>query len=381
MSRGLVAAGAVIAAGALAIAGLAAIGSAPSTTTSTAAGITGWTGRVDDISVSDKAAMTPDDAPAVALVSRAATAAGSQAYSGSAVSVERGARVVTQIVHIPGRGTILRAEGASKSTFAPDGRSGSFADVGRVLTLLAVNYRVLRQADLDTQVAGRTADAVVAVDAEGRVAARYWLDHATGLLLRRELVTRAGAVWSSTAFSHLSLGVPVDTAVPAQTTDVWGTPLAASGLASARAGGCPCPETLPGGFTLVDTRTSRPGTIAPSAVVHQMFSDGVVTVSLFSMPGALADSDAPGLTTRGFASATVGSTPVWVRGGTRAQSTYTVVWGSSGQVLTLVTDDSADPSAVGTAIVGALASTSPTSDTSFWSRVSRGLHRLLGRST
>ena len=118
MSRGLVAAGAVIAAGALAIAGLAAIGSAPSTTTSTTAGITGWTGRVDDISVSDKAAMTPDDAPAVALVSRAATAAGSQAYSGSAVSVERGARVVTQIVHIPGRGTILRAEGASKSTFA-----------------------------------------------------------------------------------------------------------------------------------------------------------------------------------------------------------------------------------------------------------------------
>lgn len=378
MSRVIVAAAALAGAGALALCGLAAIGTAAGS--DDLAG-PGWVGRVDAVSVSDKAAMTPDDGSAVALLAKSATAAGAVAYVGRAVSWQRGTTTRTEIVHVPGRGTLVRAAGApaSSARLMAEGRSGSFADAGRVLALLRVNYRVLREADLDTTVAGRAADAVLAVDASGEVAARYWIDHRTGLLLRRELVDEHGTVWSRTSFTALSLGVPHGTAMPAASAaDAWGAALDSTGLDTARASGCPCPDSLPGGLALLETRTAKAGAVAESPVVHQLFSDGLVTASLFAMPGALSGADASGLTSRGFHQASLGGQKAWVRGGTGSVPAYTAVWTSRGEVLTLVTDDAADPTATAALVVDALPPTTATDPGSFWDRVVRGWKHLTG---
>ena len=378
MSRRLVAAAAVTGVGVLALCGLAAIGS---TVGADDLSGPGWVGRVDAVSVSDKAAMTPDDGSAVALLARSAAAAGAVAYAGRSVSWQRGTTTRTDIVHLPGRGTLVREAGAPVSTarLMAEGRSGSFADAGRVLALLRVNYRVLREADLDTTVAGRVADAVLAVDGSGAVAARYWLDDKTGLLLRRELVDSSGAVWSRTSFIALHLGAPSGVTMPVTTAvDAWGEALDSTGLTSARASGCPCPDSLPGGLSLLETRTAKAGAVAPSPVVHQLFSDGLVTASLFAMPGALGSGDASGLVSRGFQQVSLGGQSAWTRGGTGAQPAYTVVWSSHGEVLTLVTDDASDPAATATLVVDALPPTTVAQPGSFWDRVVRGWHHLVG---
>jgi hypothetical protein len=378
VSRRLVAAAAVTGAGVLALCGLAAIGSSDGTDTLSGPS---WVGHVDAVSVSDKAAMTPDDGSAVDLLARSAAAAAAVAYSGRAVSWQRGVTTRTEIVRLPGRGTLVREAGspASDAHLMAEGRSGTFADAGRVLALLRVNYRVLREADLDTTVAGRTADAVVAVDGSGAVAARYWLDHATGLLLRRELVASTGAVWSRTAFTTLRLGAPRGVTMPsAPAADAWGAALDSAGLSSARVSGCPCPDSLPGGLSLLETRTAKAGAVAASPVVHQLFSDGLVTASLFAMPGALGAADESGLVSRGFRQSSLGGATAWTRGGTGAQPAYTVVWSTHGEVLTLVTDDAADPAATATMVVDALPPTAVSSPGSFWDRVVRGWQHVTG---
>jgi sigma-E factor negative regulatory protein RseB len=380
--RALVAVGTVTGAGALVVAGLAVLGSAPDPTL-TADGVSGWTGRIDPAQVSDRAAMTPDDDVAVRLLARSAKAAGTVAYSGRAVTMTRSRTTTVELTHIPGSGTISLTVGApaTAARFAPDGRSGSFADDGRPLTLLRDNYRVLREAALDTSVAGRPAEAIVAVDADGTVDARYWLDTATGLLLRKELLDPAGAVRSRTGFVLLHLGVPAGTVVPAASPDPWTEPLSAAGLAAARTSGCACPESLPGGLLLLDARQAPAGSVSATPVVHQLFSDGVTTVSLFSISGGLSTADADGLTARGFHRQVLSGYDAWVRGGTADEPTVTVVWACHDDVLTLVTADAEDPLATAGAVVAALPPEPDAQDSSLLSRVARGWHRLTGGSS
>ena len=68
------------------------------------------------------------------------------------------------------------------------------------LSLLTKAY-TLRAGEVDV-VAGRNAQQVMAIrpDPDGSVAARFWLDEATGLLLRRELLDPQGSVTHSSVF-------------------------------------------------------------------------------------------------------------------------------------------------------------------------------------
>jgi sigma-E factor negative regulatory protein RseB len=374
----LAAAGAVAGLGLLVVAALAALGSTDMTTGS--ADWSGWTGRVDTASMADRAAMTPDDAVAVALLARSARAASTIAYVGRAVSWNSSGTVTTDLTHLPGRGTIARRAGApaSQATFAAEGRSGSFADDGRPLALLRDNYRVLREADLDQRVAGRPADAVVAVSADGVLEARYWIDRATGLLLRKELLDAKGLVRQRTAFDTIRIGVPSGTQIPEEAADAWSRQLDATGLATARRAGCACPDSLPGGLQLLDTSEAPAGAVSTTPVVHQLFSDGLTTVSLFSLTGDISADDAAGLTARGFALEQLAGYRAWVRGGSAASPTATVVWACRGSVLTLVTDDSGDPIGTASAVVAALPPTPDSSEGSLLARIARGWDRITG---
>lgn len=377
MSRPAVVGLACVGAATLALGTLALLGSEPA---SSAGGWTGWTGRVDPRATADLAAMTADDAVAVTLLARSATAAAALGYAARAQTTQGEKRATADLVHVPGRGTIVTAVSPTPkpATLAPEGRSGTLADDGRVLDLLFVHYRVLRQADLDTTVAGRPANAVVAVTADGDVAARFWLDHATGLLLRKDLLAPGGAVVRTVSLTSVRLGVPESTSIPATTADRFGTVVAADELAAQRAGGCPCPEALPGGLTLVETRLSQAGTVLAVPVVHQVFSDGLETVSLFSAAGLLTDADTADLRADGFApEESVGGT-AWIRSGDG--STWTAVWVSGGQVLTLVVSDAEDPAATAAAVLQALPPVREQGD-SVWSRIARGWDRIFGSGT
>ena len=380
--RAALVAGSVVGLLGLSVAGLAVVGSVPAAS-ATADGWSGWTGRIDTASVSDKAAMTPDDDVAVALLQRSARAASTVAYSGRAVTWTRYGSSTTSITHVPGTGTISLPAGApaTEATLAPDGRSNSFADDGRPLAVLRDNFRVLRQADLDTTVAGRPADAVVAVDADGVLDARYWLDHATGLLLRKELLDPKGLVYSRTGFETFSLGVPTGTVVPAAAQDPWTERLTTASLVTARTHGCACPESLPGGLALLDARRAPAGAVSSSPVVHQLFSDGLTTVSLFSIEGALGAEDAAGLAARGFTRRQLGDHYAWVRGGTPQVPTTTVVWACHDYVLTLVADNAIDPLRTAGAVVAAFPPVPDPQDSSLWARVARGWHRITGGSS
>ncbi len=376
--RALVVLGTVTGVGVLALSSLAVLGSAPST--AEADGWSGWTGRVDTAAVSDRAAMTPDDDVAVALLAKASRAASKVAYSGRAVTVDRTTTTSTDLVHVPGRGTLAVVTGQPQESarFAPDGRSGSFADAGRQLALLKVNYRVLRQADLDMRIAGRPAEAVVAVDADGALAARYWLDRATGLLLRKELVGPSGVAWSRAGFDTISFSAPDADVLPSAAASDWSAPLDAAGLKAARQAGCACPDELPGGLSLVDSRRAAAGTVATEAVVHQLFSDGLESVSLFSLEGRLSSDDADGLRARGFTRTELDGRYAWVRGGDWRSSPATVVWDCGDAVLTLVTDDAQQPLATAAAVLAALPPEPEDEDSSLVGRIVRGWDRLTG---
>jgi sigma-E factor negative regulatory protein RseB len=376
--RLLLAVGAAVGISAVALSGLAALGTDP--TAADADGWTGWTGRVDSSVEADKAAMTPDDASALRLLARSAGAASTVAYAGRVVSRGRAGTVTTDLLHVPGRGTVATTPGqtGTPAQFAPDGRSGSFADDGRPLALLSVNYRVLRDAELDTPVAGRPTDAVVAVDTSGAVAARYWVDRATGLLLRKEIVDSSGRVWSQAGFATFDATPATPSAMPTQAADAWSEPLDSAALGKARQRGCACPESLPGGLTLLDAREAPAGAVASEPVVHQLFSDGLVTVSLFSLEGELTDDDTAGLVARGFTRTELGGWYAWMRGGSAAAPTVTVVWECRGSVLTLVSEDALEPVTLASSVLAALPPAEPDVDSSLAARIARGWQRITG---
>lgn len=381
MSARLLVATGALGAAVLAVCSLAALGGSDSQQSGD--GWAGWTGSVDQTAMSDKDAMTPDDAVAVRLLARSAEASGSVGYSGRVTAEDSTGTVTTTLVHAPGRGTVTTvvSDKLSEPVFAPDGRSGTFADEGRQLNLLRINYRVLRAADLDATVAGRTAEAVVAVNADSAVAARYWLDSETGLLLRKELVDADGSVRVRSGFDTLSLTVDdaaVARAATVQGEDAWGDALDDAGLRAARQAGCDCPDSLPGGLMLVETRRAPAGTVGAVPVVHQLFSDGLVSASLFTLQGSLTDADTEGLKARGFALTDLDGLPAWVRGGQSTSPSATVVWECDDDVLTLVTDDALKPLRLAESVLSALPPTAPAVDDSFLGRVARGWAKVTG---
>jgi sigma-E factor negative regulatory protein RseB len=208
--------------------------------------------------------------------------------------------------------------------------------------------------------------------------ARYWLDEATGLLLRKELLDAQGQVRTRTGFESLTLGVPADVVVPSASQDPWTEKLGESALAAARTQGCACPESLPGGLALLEARRAPAGAVSTVPVVHQLFSDGVATVSLFSITGSISSADADGLVARGFRRLQLGDHDAWVRGGTSSVPTLTVVWAFKGAVLTLVTDDAEDALGTAGSVLAAFPPAPDPGDTAIWSRIVRGWHRLTG---
>ena len=310
---------------------------------------------------------------ALALLAQAAQAARDLTYSGTQYVAtwreDAGSTALVDIRHSPLTGAVVtvpptaagpgRDEEVSVDTTAID---------ERLLEVLASSYALV--VDGDGRCAGRSATVVEARRDDGSAAGRFWLDDASGLVLRREVYDDQGRRLRSSAFLDLELTAAPEPVTPVLVASSSPSPVAVAGrrvgkreLARLRRDGWPLPEELPGGLRLFDARVRDHG--EGRSVLHLAYSDGLSMLSLFSQRGRLGTEPV-----RGFERTEVEGAPVWVRG----SSPERVVWAGGGRVWTLVTDA---PAGVVREAVTALPHDRPPRD-GVMARLGRGLSRLGG---
>lgn len=296
---------------------------------------------------------------ALQLLTEAARAARTRTYTGTQyVSTwhDGGATAeVADVRHTPGSAAIVSVHPtAGQSSDLADSAVVLASDLDlRLLALLTEHYALLPAAD--TTVVGRPAHVVEALRSDGGVAGRFWLDAATGLVLRRESFDAHGRLVRSSAFTTLRIGAEdpaaADAAVPV---------LDRAEVARLQAAGWQIPGELSGDLELFDARLR---VHQGQQVLHLSYSDGLSTLSLFAQHGRLGSAPLPG-----FARQQMAGSTVWVR----AASPERVVWGGGGRVFTLLSD--ASPEAVRSAVRSLPHDRPPR--TGLLARLERGLKRL-----
>ncbi|SDT24631.1 sigma-E factor regulatory protein RseB domain-containing protein [Actinopolymorpha singaporensis] len=325
--------------GLLVVAVVAGILLASALPTGSAAG--GARGARDPRAVPPGSPSAPDDPQAVRLLHRAVAADHTVAYRGTQfVAVWSPAADSSELVdvdNLPGRGTTLTGHGGTSTTFvdrSADARSdGSEASGDHVesLGLLTAAYQLRLAAPGHS--AGRTTDVVEAVRADGAVAARFWLDQRTGLLVRRELYDHDGSLVRANAFVDLDFGpAPAPGGSGEQSARATSRPVADDGAVvevadyprlAGRGWNC-CETRLGTGPALRDVRRSGDG-----ARLHLSYTDGLVSTSVFEQRGEL---DEAGM--RGFTRHTTDAGDVYVKYGLTSYA----VWADNGLVYTAVCD-------------------------------------------
>jgi sigma-E factor negative regulatory protein RseB len=320
------------------------------------------------------AGRSPAAGSARRLLGQAAVASQREAYAGlEVVAGWTQAGPTTSIVHvwhIPGGVTLTQAvapapgwSGKVPHIVLPAASLGAQAMVGtamlgmsqRLVSLLATNYRVMA-AGLG-QVAGRPARIVTARWRGGGLAARFWLDLATALPLRRQTFDAAGQVVSNATFLQVRLGEAAAARLPVAAARAWSGHLASAQLTALRAQGWPLPGPLPGNLALLDARQE---TTENGRIIDLDYSDGLCLVSVFLERGHL-----PARMT-GWSEVVLRGRHVYAD----LSSGQGISWSARGFIFTVV---AAAPAQTVQRVVAALPYTgSP----GFLGRLGRGLHKL-----
>jgi sigma-E factor negative regulatory protein RseB len=304
------------------------------------------------------------------LLQESATACQATSYHGEQVVLwwgpgETSASLV-DVWHQPGQVTLVQATNVPRGKAVGAGSPASPADdpdpdgilgvSNRLLDLLQSNYQIAYVGR--GSAAGRTALMVeVRRPGGGGLAARFWLDAATKLPLRREIFTSGSHMISEDSFVNLQLGAGGLGAVPAPAGGPWGTRLDSATLTALRAKGWPLPAQLPGNLALfAATQTSA----RSRRVIDLSYSDGLAVISLFVQRGELGRP-----------------MPGWRQIGIRGQTVYSIdpaersfAWSSGGFVYTVVADA---PAAVVSQVVAAMPNSARPG---FWDRMAIGFRRL-----
>lgn len=247
--------------------------------------------RLAGPSAATGATLTP--AEAQATMQRAADAAHSVSYSGrqSFLAYRNGGAIVAQVDvdARAGQGSQVKVNSQTgqqlRKEFTPALISSRVVD-DELLDLLEGNYRL--SGTREASVAGRSSTVVTATrDGSNFVAARWWIDDATGIVLWQETYDRNGSVDLSFGFTSVSVSrggsilehLPPRLAVPRTSTS-----LSLSSAADLNASGWSCIRRL-AGLSLVRIRTDRAGN---PGTVHLVYSDGLSAVSVFEQRGRLS---------------------------------------------------------------------------------------------
>jgi hypothetical protein len=312
-------------------------------------------------------AAAPAASAGLRLLRQAATACQQVSYHGVQLVAWWGsdgsATSTVDVWHQPGHGTLAEPAGAPASApdrqAAPLATPGSNADgsldlSGVLLDLMQANYEVRYTGDGDAD--DRPAHIVEVRRPGGSLAARFWLDAATSLPLRRDMFDASARKVSEDAFVSLSVGAAGLAAMPATAASPWSGRLTNSQLAALRDQSWPLPAGLPG-LTLFAAQETT-GSAQP--VVDMSYSDGLAVVSVFVQHGTL-----PGSMT-GWREEKVAGHLVWASG----SGLRSLTWSAQGFEFTLIA--SAPPATV-SQVVAALPRAP---STGFWPRLKRGFHRM-----
>jgi sigma-E factor negative regulatory protein RseB len=215
------------------------------------------------------------------------------------------------------------------TTHGPGSHSATDALDARLFSLLAQHYELRVVGTRLCQ--GRVSRLVEAWrPGAGAVAARFWLDRATGLLLRRDVLDRTGALLRRNELLSVRTNTPVlTTATPPATTAAAprGERLDEVALSDLELQGWPVIRTLPDHLDLYEARWLSDG------VLHLSYSDGLSTLSLFVQNGERRPSAQA-------ATRKVAGGDVWEAPGEPERA----MWAADGRTWTLVSD--AEPAVV-----------------------------------
>jgi hypothetical protein len=302
------------------------------------------------------------------LLEKAAVACQYTSYSGLQVVTWWGQHQAktseVEVWHQPGSTTVMQSADTPPPQLATVPESAA-ADLdpdgllrvsGPLLALLRSNYQVVYTGHGS---AGHRGALVVEVRRPGGgVAARFWLDAATRLPLRRQVFNAGEHMISEDTFVSLRVGDGGLAHLPAAVASPWTTRLGQTGLTTLRDKGWPAPGQMPANLELfAATRTAG----SPGQVVELTYSDGLAVVSLFVQRGELGQP-----------------MPGWHRIKLHGRTVYAVdpdemcfAWSAGGFVYTLVADA---PLATVSQVVAALPDTG---GPGFWARMTHGLRRLV----
>jgi hypothetical protein len=301
------------------------------------------------------------------LMTEAAAACETVAFRGTQVTAwwgqAGGSASVLQVWHRPG--TPILARSASTAASPPDEGQldpAALPDQDEVMTitppllaLMRVNYQLTYTGSGTAD--GRPARVVEVRRHDGSLAARFWLDVATKLPLRRELFETDAAIFSEDAYIGLSVGADQLGDMPSADALPWTGQLTADRLAALRANGWPLRSALAGGLALLAaTETATKS----GQVVELSYSDGLSIISVFLQRGELPRA-----------------MPGWRQIAPRSSDVYAVdpddrslAWSAGGFVYTVISD--APAAAVSQAVADLPHDSSP----GFWERIGRGFRRM-----
>ncbi|MEJ7741369.1 MAG: sigma-E factor regulatory protein RseB domain-containing protein [Nocardioidaceae bacterium] len=273
-----------------------------------------------------------DEAQAAALLHSVVMAPLSQAYQGTRViSVAADNQLLSaqiEVDHAPTQGT-------SYSSGHPSGATAAFvaaggAELDRLSTdmleqLLATYDVTITQT---TRLLGRTST-VIEARRDGQLAARFWVDQASRLLLRRDLYD-GGRLARSSRFTSLEVTHDAFLShLPPEVLPPSAEALSMQVSAALHDEGWICPETVAGAGALISLR--RLGGVDEG--VQATYTDGLVTTSVFEQRGGL-DPSSVGAFTQAFERINLDGSTVYLSSGFPSVA----VWQSGSVTYTMITD-------------------------------------------
>jgi negative regulator of sigma E activity len=288
--------------------------------------------------VSVPPAQGEDSPSAISWLERAATAPDRVSFHATQLVTSWGphgaSSATLDVIHAAQQGSQISVVGPGSSEGAKafvqrNAEHGPSVD-GGPLSLLTATYELVFAGR--TRMIGRPSVLVEARRGDDTLAARFWIDQATGLLLQRQLFTVDGKqLVRATVFTRLEVGEKADflSHLPPMLPEGGEDALRTDEAGQLRADGWNCADQLPGALKLYAVHRDGAG-----GSIQFSYSDGLFNVSVFEQRGALDPAAVAGHMAGYTATTTTDGAQVYVRHGMPSYA----VWASQGIVYTLVGD-------------------------------------------
>ena len=275
-------------------------------------------------------ASSREDSPiAISWLEKAAAAPNRVSYHGTQIITAWGPKgassAMLEIVHAADQGSEVTVLGSSSApgakAFVQRATNAAAAIDGGPLALLRATYQLAYRCC--TELVGRAAVVVDALRDDQTLAARFWIDKGTGLLLQRQLFSTDGkAMVRATVFTELEIE---DSEFLSHLPPMAPGGVEALGMGKVdnlRSQGWVCAPELPASLKMYDVHKDT-----SNGSLQFSYSDGLFNVSLFEQRGVLDRNAVTGFSTTDIPG-------VYLRYG---MPSY-VVWSSGGIVYTLIGD-------------------------------------------